>query len=34
MSCSLLLAGLAYLVGPDGVGTGKPIINRLLFVSE
>ena len=27
----LLLGGLAYLVGPDGVGTGKPIINRLLF---
>ncbi len=31
VGCGLLLAGLAYLVGPDGVGTGKPIINRLLF---
>ncbi len=29
--CGLLLAGLAYAVGPDGVGTGKPIINQLLF---
>jgi H+/Cl- antiporter ClcA len=31
VGCGLLLAGLAYVVGPDGVGTGKPIINRLLF---
>ena len=29
--CGLLLAGLAYWVGPDAIGTGKPIINRLLF---
>ena len=29
--CGLLLAGLAFWVGPEGVGTGKPIINRLLF---
>ncbi|OGX90380.1 chloride channel protein [Hymenobacter coccineus] len=29
--CGLLLAIMAYWVGPDGVGTGKPIINRLLF---
>jgi len=28
------LAGLAYLVGPDDVGTGKPIINRLLFQND
>ena len=27
----LLLAALAYAVGPEAVGTGKPIINRLLF---
>lgn len=32
--CGLLLAGLAYAVGPDGVGTGKPIINRLLFQND
>jgi H+/Cl- antiporter ClcA len=31
VGCGLLLAGLVYLVGPDGMGTGKPIINRLLF---
>lgn len=31
VGCGLVLATLAYLVGPDGVGTGKPIINRLLF---
>ena len=30
----LLLAGLAYLVGPDGVGIGQPIINRLLFQTD
>ena len=29
--CGLLLAGLAWWVGQDAVGTGKPIINRLLF---
>ena len=29
--CGLLLAGLAYAVGPAGVGTGKPLINELLF---
>jgi H+/Cl- antiporter ClcA len=31
VGCGLLLGGLAYLVGSEGVGTGKPIINRLLF---
>ena len=31
LGCGLLLGGLAYLVGVEGVGTGKPIINRLLF---
>jgi H+/Cl- antiporter ClcA len=31
LGCGLLLGGLAYLVGQEGVGTGKPIINRLLF---
>ena len=31
LGCGLLLGGLAYLVGIEGVGTGKPIINRLLF---
>lgn len=31
LGCGLLMAGLAYIVGNDGVGTGKPIINRLLF---
>jgi H+/Cl- antiporter ClcA len=31
VGCGLVLAGLAYAVGPEGVGTGKPIINRLLF---
>lgn len=29
--CGLLLAGLAFWVGSDAMGTGKPIINRLLF---
>lgn len=29
--CGLVLAGLAFWVGAEGVGTGKPIINRLLF---
>lgn len=29
--CGLLLAGMAFWVGADAVGTGKPIINRLLF---
>lgn len=29
--CGLLLAGLAFWIGSDAVGTGKPIINRLLF---
>lgn len=32
--CGLVLAGLAYLVGTDAVGTGKPIINRLLFQND
>ncbi|MDQ2795305.1 MAG: chloride channel protein, partial [Bacteroidota bacterium] len=27
LGCGLLLGGLAYLVGIEGVGTGKPIIN-------
>lgn len=31
VGCGLLLAALAYGVGVEGVGTGKPIINRLLF---
>ena len=30
-TCGLVLAGLAFWVGTDAVGTGKPIINRLLF---
>ncbi|MBF9239437.1 chloride channel protein [Hymenobacter sp. BT683] len=30
----LLLAFLAYAVGQEGVGTGKPIINRLLFAND
>jgi H+/Cl- antiporter ClcA len=29
--CGVLMAGLAYWMGTDAVGTGKPIINRLLF---
>lgn len=29
--CGLVLAGLAFWVGVDAIGTGKPIINRLLF---
>ncbi len=31
VGCGLLMAGLAYGVGSDALGTGKPIINRLLF---
>ncbi|MBH8568751.1 chloride channel protein [Hymenobacter sp. BT584] len=34
LGCGLLLAALAYAVGADGVGTGKPIINRLLFQND
>ena len=34
VGCGLLLAALAYAVGVDGVGTGKPIINRLLFQND
>jgi H+/Cl- antiporter ClcA len=34
LGCGLLLAALAYAVGVDGVGTGKPIINRLLFQND
>jgi H+/Cl- antiporter ClcA len=34
LGCGLLLGGLAYLVGREGVGTGKPIINRLLFQND
>ena len=30
-ACGLVLALLAYFVGAEGIGTGKPIINRLLF---
>lgn len=33
-ACELALAGLAYLVGTDAVGTDKPIINRLLFQND
>lgn len=29
--CGLILAGLACWMGTDAIGTGKPIINRLLF---
>jgi H+/Cl- antiporter ClcA len=32
--CGLVLAALAYFVGADAIGTGKPIINRLLFQNE
>lgn len=32
--CGLALAGLAFLVGTDAVGTGKPIVNRLLFQND
>lgn len=31
LGCGLLLAGLAYAFGTESMGTGKPIINRLLF---
>lgn len=31
LGCGLLLAGIAYGFGTEGMGTGKPIINRLLF---
>ncbi|MBF9221251.1 chloride channel protein [Hymenobacter ruricola] len=34
LACGLLMAGLAYAVGQEGVGTGKPIINRLLFQND
>jgi len=34
VACGLLLAGLAYWLGTDAIGTGKPIINRLLFKSD
>lgn len=34
LGCGLLLAGLAYTVGQEGIGTGKPIINRLLFQND
>ncbi|CCH53133.1 Cl-channel voltage-gated family protein [Fibrisoma limi BUZ 3] len=32
--CGLMLAGLAYWLGADATGTGKPIINRLLFQND
>ena len=32
--CGLVLATLAYFVGDNAIGTGKPIINRLLFQNE
>ncbi|ADB41768.1 chloride channel protein [Spirosoma linguale] len=32
--CGLVMAALAYLMGTDAVGTGKPIINRLLFQND
>ncbi|MFD1140922.1 chloride channel protein [Larkinella insperata] len=31
VGCGLLMAGLAFGLGTDAVGTGKPLINRLLF---
>jgi len=34
VGCGLLMAGLAFFVGIDGVGTGKPLINRLLFFND
>jgi H+/Cl- antiporter ClcA len=34
LGCGLLMATLAYAVGTEGVGTGKPIINRLLFQND
>jgi len=34
IGCGLALALLAYLIGQEGVGTGKPIINRLLFQND
>lgn len=34
VGCGLLLGALAYAVGSEGVGTGKPIINRLLFQND
>ncbi|SFC22227.1 chloride channel protein [Spirosoma endophyticum] len=33
-TCGLVLAGLAFWVGTEAVGTGKPIINRLLFQND
>ena len=32
--CGLMLAGLAFWVGTDAMGTGKPIVNRLLFQND
>lgn len=32
--CGLVLGALAYFVGADAIGTGKPIINRLLFQND
>ncbi|WP_022822209.1 chloride channel protein [Hymenobacter norwichensis] len=34
LGCGLVLAGLIYMVGPEAMGTGKPIINRLLFQND
>jgi H+/Cl- antiporter ClcA len=34
VGCGLLLAALTYGVGQEAVGTGKPIINRLLFANN
>ena len=34
LGCGLLMATLAYAVGTEGLGTGKPIINRLLFQND
>lgn len=31
LGCGLLLAGIAFWLGTDAIGTGKPIINRVLF---
>lgn len=34
VGCGLLLAGMAFWVGEEAIGTGKPIINRLLFSND
>ncbi len=32
--CGLAMAGLAFWAGTDAMGTGKPIVNRLLFQND